>query len=105
MQFWCFNCSKITFPKSGMKCQYCSSEAIEEIKDHNNPAQYIPFALPAQPQPQPQNMQAEESERITVTFIHPMALLLPPFMPTAPISFIRIITFGEEESRASPVND
>lgn len=43
--YWCFNCSKITIPLRALKCQYCQCEAIEEIKDNNNPAQYIPHTV------------------------------------------------------------
>jgi len=107
MQHWCFNCSKITFPKAGIKCQYCSSEAIEEMKSQNNPAQHIPYTLPAQPRPQPQPPQVQDAQRthFTISFIQPMGLLSPPFMQLAPISFIRIITLGEEETQSTPVSD
>lgn len=96
-QHWCFNCSKITFPKTGMICQYCSSEAIEEMKDQNSPAQHIPYTLPPQPRVEPQSQQTQNVQRthFTITFIEPMGLLMPPFVQMAPISFIRIITIGE----------
>ncbi len=60
MQYWCFNCSKITLSNAAIKCQYCGSEAIEEMRDQNNPAQYIPFNVPNPPQPQPQQSDAQE---------------------------------------------
>jgi predicted RNA-binding protein with PUA domain len=52
MRYWCFNCEKITLPKPGLKCQFCESDALEEIRDQNNPAQYVPYNVPAQTQPQ-----------------------------------------------------
>lgn len=106
MQHWCFNCCKITFPKAGMKCQYCSSEAIEEMRDENNPAQYIPFTVPAQPNspPQAQEQPNDSQERriITITFIRPVPLMMPPFLP---MSFIRLLNLAGEEEQSSPVDD
>lgn len=106
MQHWCFNCNKITFPKAGMKCQYCFSEAIEDIRDENNPAQYIPFSLPAhpasRPQPQAETSEGQERNLITITFVSPMALMMPPFLP---MSFIRILNLAGEEGQNSPVDD
>ena len=105
MQHWCFNCCKITLPKAGMKCQYCSSEAIEEMRDENNPAQYIPFTVPTQPHPHPQAETSEEQERnvVTITVIRPMPFIMSPFL-SMPISFLRVLNFAQED-QGNPVDD
>ena len=109
MQYWCFNCYKITLSNGGIKCQYCGSEVIEEMRDQNNPAQYIPFTVPAQPQPQqPAQEQPDGQEErtvITVSFIRPMSIIVPAFFPMGAITFIRFINLGEEENQSTPVAD
>jgi hypothetical protein len=103
MQHWCFNCNKITLPKAGMKCQFCSSEAIEEMRDENNPAQYIPFTVPTHPHPQPEANEEQESRFVTITVMRPMPFIISPFL-SMPISFVRVFNLAAED-QGTPVDD
>jgi DNA-directed RNA polymerase subunit RPC12/RpoP len=106
MQYWCFNCSKITLSNAGNKCQYCGSEAIEEMRHQNNPAQYIPFNVPAQPHPQSHQFDdREERTFFTISIMRQMPLVMPPFLPMTPISFIRFINLAGQENQSAPVAD
>lgn len=107
MFFWCFNCSKITIPKQGLKCQYCLSQAIEEMQNQNSsPAQYIPFTVPQQPtQPMEEepNLQEFIFERMMQVLRPQRVVFTFPIMPT--LSIIRIIGNGSEENQRISVAD
>lgn len=103
MFYWCFSCSKITIPTQGLRCQYCSSEALEEMRDQNSPAQFIPFNVPPQ---QTQETQEEPQDQAVFTFytiVRPQPILFMPLLPT--ISFLRIIGRSGEEEQRTPVDD
>jgi hypothetical protein len=57
------------------------------------------------PQAQAESNDGPSSDQITISFIRPIGLLFPPFLPMAPMTFIRIVSFGEEERQGSPVSD
>lgn len=94
MFFWCFNCSKITIPKQGLKCQYCLSEAIEEMNNQNSPGHFIPYNLPAQQQPSNNNSHQNNQMQAFSRLITPQTMTYVTFFPT--ISFIRILNLGDE---------
>ena len=107
MRYWCFNCEKITIPQPGFKCQFCASDALEEMRDQNNPAQYIPFNLPVQMQTQALQQQPQQAQQaqqaqhnqhnqhnqqeplVRVSFFQ-TSFMMPPFLAIPPISIFRL---------------
>jgi hypothetical protein len=101
MRYWCFNCEKITIPQPGFKCQFCASDALEEMRDRNNPAQYIPYNVPVQmqsqtlqqqqqqPQQNQQNQQNQQEPLVRVSFFQ-TSFMMPPFLAIPPISIFRL---------------
>ena len=106
MFFWCFNCSKITIPKQGLKCQYCLSQAIEEMQNQSSPAHYIPFSGPQQ-QTQSQEEVPHPEEIIfqqVFQILQPQRMFFTfPLIPT--FSIIGIMRNGTGDSQRTSVAD
>ena len=99
-QYWCHNCSKITLPSHHLSCQFCHSEAIEEMTSGIHPGHYIPPQVQAQQQ---QHHDEEDPFIQLLSLMRPQRMMVRTVMPT--VSFFRIIIGGgQEEERKTGVD-
>ena len=90
---------KNPIPKQGLKCQYCLSAGIEEMRDQISPTQFIPFNLPLQP-----DRKLRRSRRIRLSSLLNKSTFSADLINST-LSFMRVVEREWYEAQRTSVDD